>query len=1420
MEKRRNYNVPKIRTKKANETEIKQEEDKGKEIDENEREMTKEKNLIKLLENKQNSYIRDFQKMVQDTTQSKESKEYENKRKVIEDYGIDLQSLENIDDEEDNLEENKNMENENKDNDDKNIEEKNNLESIKNDNNNDINNNNYIDIINNNNDINMDISGSIEKSKEKKKKSVNTFEYFNQIRQNINYEELKNLYNNFTSIINTDSLGESSKKSKSNSAEKKIKKEEKEKEEMSENSTDSETGFNYKTKKNKRSKTEIREYMKKQKERERYKEEQKLKEKQAKKLNRFLGLSKLNEGINSNVNKNISKIKEDNNRMIKKEKIPNEYLAGQEYSLKRKNSEMTNSSESSQSTVLDQSNYYNDLIISKNILLNNYLNYIDGNMMNNLENQNDENNEMIVNNGKEIQNQYNNNNNNLNNEIIQENKKNVDLNEELYLKCKETLDRFNKLFSDIEMQNFIKKYKANQENKNNWNKNDINNNIENKIKEDNIDMEINISDSKKNDSIIEVNEEDNNDENNVIIRKEENNEQENDNKKEIINEKEMNKNDGRKNKENITNQNQKEEKEKNELNNEDIKEIINKKKSYYFSQEDLENYYQIFVSLEDYIISLIKKNALNDIINYGDTRLGFKIGIEHLIQVIKSYPYNILRNAYQKQYYKDILRQMFMPYIRRAFNNIYLYVYHLTKFSEVNNALEQIYKIIFIKRLIFYGQGKDLIKEERQNKMNEFLNLLINKLDTTYKKIYFKELYENIKEREEKKEIEISNNDSSPKKYNTYLYESFSEKSSLTAYPNTEGSARLHKVYELLEMQGKEKAEENIDSNTNRSAKSEAGNKSKNIFGKIKEEKETDIPYEELVNNLNNEEKNEIIDNENKLKTENDNYQNLEISNSFKLNINNKEEPKNIENNNEENNDIKNELNVNENKMSPEKSDANIILEENENNHSNSSIKENEKENKEEEIIKKEENPNDKIESKEEEEEVEKKSDKLLNLNLNNNDNIEGMNLEINNRYPENNESERNENKKLNEKEKILNNLKGKAIDDITDDLCENILSELIKSEVKDKKKIMTKKKNEINLSINNSSGSSLPASQNSMSIGSHSPGRNYQPKKSNISKTNNKMRDIFPVINSSQTESMLNNSIFMRTIDEIKKEKNLNLYNDIISKKFLEQIEKNIEDNYNNIIENLKIPLEIDEDKMINGLMLKDKTLSSTSKIQFKNEDRIKKEFIDSNIINDFEKTNKEIRIKDNIYDTILNKGVYDAINEIIEKERKYGIIGAPLSWSVRSRDLDYKYKLNDNFFKSLFTTKIMNEIKRILNKRMGLIPENNEYLDMEQLNQDRDKKFMESIKEELKDNEPLYQIFETQETYVKLSLSKIILDQLFNEIVEILEHVQFSRREPEKYQSKSIYACEDIPRLSFQPQTNENNYSGDIDADENINQ
>jgi len=410
---------------------------------------------------------------------------------------------------------------------------------------------------------------------------------------------------------------------------------------------------------------------------------------------------------------------------------------------------------------------------------------------------------------------------------------------------------------------------------------------------------------------------------------------------------------------------------------------------------------------------------------------------------------------------------------------------------------------------------------------------------------------------------------------------------------------------------------------------------------------------------------------------------------------------------------------------------------------------------------------------------------------------------------------------------KIFTDLTEDMIDKISNNLCEQIISNLL-SEIKDKKKSLFKKKKEINSSLNNSS-SSLLVSQNSMSIGSHSPGRNYPINKNINLVNNNDSYQTISSVNNSQTEAIMNNSIFMRTIDEIKKEKTLNLYNDKIAPLLIQKIEDNIGQNYDKIINNLKIPHKIDEAKMINGLMLKDRSLSITSKIRFCNDNIINTKFVEESILSDFDKTDKEIRNNDNIlsdnyYDKILNKCVYDASNEIIEKQRKYGIIGEPLPWSIRTRDIDFKYKNNDGYSKCIFTHTIIKEIKKIIDTRMGLIAENYEYLDMDQLNQDRDKKFMESIMKELKDNEDYYQIFETQETYVKLSLSRIIMDQLLNEIVEILEHVQYSRKEPDKYQSKSIYACEDIPRLSFQPQTMENNYSGNLEGDgegdESINQ
>ena len=151
--------------------------------------------------------------------------------------------------------------------------------------------------------------------------------------------------------------------------------------------TEADSGFNYNTKKNIRSRAEIQEYMEKQKKKKKDKEENNLKNNQAKKLNKYLGLYKLQEGINLNVSKNRSKIYSTGNYINymqnKKEvnenknnlggRIPNDFYVGNVGNpLKRKNSDVSRSTESSQSTIVDENNYYLNLIASKNILSSNY----------------------------------------------------------------------------------------------------------------------------------------------------------------------------------------------------------------------------------------------------------------------------------------------------------------------------------------------------------------------------------------------------------------------------------------------------------------------------------------------------------------------------------------------------------------------------------------------------------------------------------------------------------------------------------------------------------------------------------------------------------------------------------------------------------------------------------------------------------------------------------------------------------------------------------------------------------------------------------------------------------------------------------------------------------------------------------------
>jgi hypothetical protein len=107
-------------------------------------------------------------------------------------------------------------------------------------------------------------------------------------------------------------------------------------------------------------------------------------------------------------------------------------------------------------------------------------------------------------------------------------------------------------------------------------------------------------------------------------------------------------------------------------------------------------------------------------------------------------------------------------------------------------------------------------------------------------------------------------------------------------------------------------------------------------------------------------------------------------------------------------------------------------------------------------------------------------------------------------------------------------------------------------------------------------------------------------------------------------------------------------------------------------------------------------------------------------------------------------------------------------------------------------------------LKEKVGILPENLE-MEFENLTAEREKRLLSILaKEVASDCEDGWKNYEVEETQVKLELSEMVLEQLLNEVVEIMEHVQLSRKNPSLYFYKSIYSCEEIPRLSFQQNSN----------------
>ena len=202
--------------------------------------------------------------------------------------------------------------------------------------------------------------------------------------------------------------------------------------------------------------------------------------------------------------------------------------------------------------------------------------------------------------------------------------------------------------------------------------------------------------------------------------------------------------------------------------------------------------------------------------------------------------------------------------------------------------------------------------------------------------------------------------------------------------------------------------------------------------------------------------------------------------------------------------------------------------------------------------------------------------------------------------------------------------------------------------------------------------------------------------------------------------------------------------------------------------------------------------------------------------ILKQFSVINKKIRNKDNLtsddfYDNMLNDCIIDTAIELIYKERLYGNNGNPLKWSSRTYELSYKYDINEP---KKFANYICKSILKILYNRIGLINDNYDYMSIDQINLEKERRLLAVIKKDFNDNEYQWNNLELEETQLKIEGTEAILDQLYNEVIEILEHIQYSRVRPELYQNKSIYACEEIPKLSFQQTTTEDiNGMGDSD-------
>ena len=363
---------------------------------------------------------------------------------------------------------------------------------------------------------------------------------------------------------------------------------------------------------------------------------------------------------------------------------------------------------------------------------------------------------------------------------------------------------------------------------------------------------------------------------------------------------------------------------------------------------------------------------------------------------------------------------------------------------------------------------------------------------------------------------------------------------------------------------------------------------------------------------------------------------------------------------------------------------------------------------------------------------------------------------------------------------KILEENKNIDKNEFADELTEYILQDfLIKKEISGSTSILPPKLNKLN--------------------------KKYYSSASLLNSISNSQDNIFNnsnVLESSLISQYTFMSEFNKSIKEIKTNKTKNLYRDVISKELIKLIFKELKKLYPKIYENISSPKQTDYFELQVSLLTQNTQLFSHCCRKLKVKEDLITIINKKNILEKFLPINKKIRIENNSLenlntDQMNNEAIVDCITEIINNERFYGKLGEPLPFSSRNRENSFKYKKDDPKY---FLHQIFRKINDILYKKENIIDENSPIFDKYPVF------LMRIFKKELEPN--LYDL-EIHEEQLKLDACEIIMDQLFSEVIEILEHVSLSRKKPELYQNKSIFACHNIPKLSFQM----NNYNGNND-------